>query len=187
MGVSPELDSLSDVTALLQKFDTPGESIVFKWAFPNYSHFDPTFKQTFTLSDGTAGNKLVMWGDLSSSATYAEKTVGFTWSDPAVGPLDSTRSVNGVIVGSGYFPDIETLITNRGASGPKAGTTMYVLNADTGAIVGNATGSACSGTGCISVGDVNNSRKNALQADPTSCTSRPHFTFGITVRQGGPQ
>jgi hypothetical protein len=168
MGVSPELDSLSDVTELLKKFDIPDESIVFKWAFPNYGHFDPTFKQTFTLSDGTAGNKLVMWGDLSSSATYAEKTVGFTWSDPAVGPLNSTRTVNGVIVGSGYFPDIETLITNRGASGPKAGTTMYVLNADTGALVGNSTGAACSGTGCISIGDVNNSRKNALQADPTA-------------------
>src|SRR5207237_10186199 len=133
-------------------------------------------KQTFTLSDGTPGNKLVLWGDLSASATYAEKTVGYTWSDPAGGPLDSTRSVNGVVVGSGYFPDIESAITNRGVSGPKAGTTMFVLNADTGVLVGNSTGATCgtvsgtsgSGTGCLSVGDVSNARKNALHADPTA-------------------
>ena len=168
MGVSPSADTLTDVTALLQRFDTPNESIVFKWAFPDYGHFDPTIKQTFTLTDGTAGNKLVMWGDLNASATYAEKTVGFTWSDPAVGPLDQTRTVNGVIVGSGYFPDIETSLPNRGATGPKAGTTMYMLNADTGQLIGNSTQTACSGTGCVSVGDVSNSRKNALQADPTA-------------------
>jgi hypothetical protein len=51
---------------------------------------------------------------------------------------------------------------------------MYVLNADTGALLGNASGATCAtvpstGTGCLSVGDVTtNSRKNALQADPTA-------------------
>jgi len=168
MSVAPDRDALTDVTALLQQFDTPNESIAFKWAFPNYGHFDPTIKQTFTLTDGTAGGKLVMWGDLSSSATYAEKTVGFTWSDPAVGPVTSTRSLNAVLVGSGYFPDVETSLPNRGASGPKAGMTMYVLDVDTGTPIGNATGAACSGTGCVSVTDVSNGRKNALQADPTA-------------------
>ena len=58
MGVDPASDGLTAVTSLLQTFDTAGESIGFKWAFPNYNHFDPTFKQTFTLADGTAGGKL---------------------------------------------------------------------------------------------------------------------------------
>jgi hypothetical protein len=161
------------VNDLLLKFDTPGESIAFKWAFPDYNHFDPTFKQAFTLSDGTAGGKLTLWGDLKSSATYAEKTVGFTWSDPAVGTLNSGRTKTGVVVGSGYFPDIETLIPNRGASAPKAGATIYLLDVSTGTLIGNSSGASCatynaSGTGCLQVGDVNNSRKNALQADPTA-------------------
>ncbi len=176
MGVSPDADTISDVSSLLQRFDTPNESIVFKWAFPNYGHFDPSIKRTFTLSDGTPGNKLVLWGDISSSATYAEKTMGFTWSDPAVGPFNTARSVNGVIVGSGYFPDIESSLTNRGPTGPKAGTTMFLLNADTGELIGNASGSTCgtvsgttgTGTGCLTVGDVSNGRKNTLQADPTA-------------------
>jgi hypothetical protein len=173
MGVDPTLDDLSAVNSLLQKFDSPGESITFKWAFPNYGHFDPTYKATFTLSDGTAGGKLTMWGDVNSSATYAEKTVGFTWSDPAVGPLDTARTKTAVVVGSGYFPDIETSLPNRGASGPKAGNTFYLLNVDTGALIGNASGASCatqptSGSGCLSVGDVSNGRKNGLQADPTA-------------------
>ena len=41
------------------------------------------------MTDGTPGGKVKLFGDLKSTATYAEKTVGFTWSDPAVGPLDS--------------------------------------------------------------------------------------------------
>jgi len=118
-----------------------------------------------------------MWGDVSASASYAEQTVGFTWSDPAVGALDSTRTINAVIVGSGYFPDVEALIPNRGAAAPKAGNAMYLLDVDTGLPIGNPDGTACaaissgsgSGSGCVSVGDVAaNGRKNALQADPTA-------------------
>ena len=106
MGVDPSLDDLNAVNALLAKFDTANESIVFKWAFPNYDNFDTTYNQTFTVSDGTPGGKQRMYGDLKASASYAEKTVGFTWSDPAVGALTADRSVTAVIVGSGYFPDI---------------------------------------------------------------------------------
>lgn len=169
MGVDPTLDGASAVSAMLAQFDSPGESITFKWAFPNYSSFDPTLKYTFTLADGSPGNKITLWGDLKSTATYAEKTVGFTWSDPAVGPLAADRSQNGVIVGSGYFPDIEGSIPNRGASGPKAGNTLYLIDTATGTLVGNGSGSSCAGTGCLSVGDVSgNGRKNALQADPTA-------------------
>ena len=176
MGIAPDQDGMSAVTSLLTQFDTPNESIVFKWAFPNYSHFDPTYTATFTVTDGTPGGRFKIFGDLSAAATFAEKTVGLSWSDPAVGPLDINRSVNAVIVGSGYFPDIEASIPNRGPSGPKAGNVMYLINADTGVLIGNSSGSACSGTGCISVGEIaSNGRKNALQADPTAAGDNGSF------------
>ncbi|MBA2304324.1 MAG: hypothetical protein H0W08_17060, partial [Acidobacteria bacterium] len=125
MNVAPELDGAAAVQNLLNQFDAPNESIQFKWSFPNYSSFDPSYTATFTVTDGTSGGKVKLFGDLKSSATTAEKSVGFTWSDPAVGPLDGGRSTNAVIVGSGYFPDIETLIPSRGASAPKAGRALY--------------------------------------------------------------
>jgi hypothetical protein len=179
MGVAPDQDNLSAVNALLATFDTPNESIQFKWAFPNYGNFDPAYTATFTVADGTPGGKVKIYGDLFSTASVAEKTVGLTWSDPAVGPLDQTRSTNAVIVGSGYFPDIESLIPSRGPGAPKAGNALYLLNADTGELLGNPSGSTCpviasgsgSGLGCVSVGDKTtggNTRKNALQADPTA-------------------
>jgi hypothetical protein len=177
MGVDPEQDGLSTVSTMLARYDTPNESIAFKWAFPNYNDFDTTYFNTFTLTDGTAGGKLRMYGDLKASAPFADKTVGFTWSDPAVGPLDSQRDSTVVIMGSGYFPDIETLLPNRGASAPKAGSALYLLDVDSGLLVGDEAGTTCptiasgsgSGSGCVMVNDVaGNGRKNALQADPTA-------------------
>jgi hypothetical protein len=170
MGVDPELGDLSAVNSLLQQFDTPNESIEFKWAFPNYSSFDPTYAASLAVADATPGGRVKFFGDLKTTATHAEKTVGFTWSDPAVGPLDQDRTVNAVIVGSGYFPALEALLPGRGAAAPKAGDTLYLINADTGELVGNSTGNACTGTGCLTVGDVANTRKNALQADPTAAS-----------------
>jgi hypothetical protein len=175
MNVAPHLDGAATVSALLDQFDTPDESIQFKWSFPNYSNFDPTVTATFTVADGTSGGRVKIFGDLKASASTAEKTVGFTWSDPAVGPLDANRATNAVIVGSGYFPDIETLLPGRGAGAPKAGSALYLLNADTGTLIGNGAGScgtissnSGSSNGCALIGDVNNGRKNALQADPTA-------------------
>lgn len=177
MGVDPALGDLAAVSTLLTNFDAPNESISFKWAFPNYNSFDPAYSAIFTVTDGTPGGKIRLYGDVKSTASYAEKTVGYTWSDPAVGSLDATRTTTAAIVGSGYFPDIETLIPGRGASAPKAGNAMYLLNIDTGLPLGNTTEATCplvssgsgSGLGCVTIGDVTgNGRKNALQADPTA-------------------
>jgi hypothetical protein len=173
MGVSPDQGDASAVAALLQRFDTPNESIQFKWAFPNYSSFDPSYTAVFDVTDATSGGKLKLYGDLKSSATTAEKTVGFTWSDPAVGPLDPDRTTNAVIVGSGYFPDIEWDIPARGST--VAGNALYLIDAATGSLLGNSSGTCSaissgsgSSSGCAIIGDVNNGRKNALQADPTA-------------------
>ncbi len=177
MGVDPSTGDISAVNALLTKFDLPNESIVFKWAFPNYSSFDPTYTGSFTVTDGTPGGKLTLYGDVKSTASYAEKTVGSTWSDPAVGALDRNRTITAVMMGSGYFPDIEALLPGRGAAAPKAGNAIYMVNVDTGQLIGNATGATCTqigsgsgtGTGCAAIGDVSgNGRKNAIQADPTA-------------------
>jgi hypothetical protein len=177
MGVDPALDDLGAVSSMLARYDTPDESIVFKWAFPNYSSFDPTYFNTFTVADGTPGGKQRMYGDFKASAPYAEKTVGFTWSDPAVGPLDAARDATVVIVGSGYFPNIETLLPNRGASAPRAGNALYLLDVDSGLLSGDEAATSCatiadgsgSGSGCVNIGDVAaNGRKNAIQADPTA-------------------
>ena len=177
MGVDPSADDLSTVSTLLGRHDSPDESIVFKWAFPNYSSFDPTYSATHTVFDGTPGGKLRFYGDLKASASFAEKTVGFTWSDPAVGALDTNRTTTAVIVGSGYFPDIEAALPGRGAGAPKAGNAMYLLDVDTGLPLGNPSGAACptisngsgSGAGCVLVADrAGDGRKNALQADPTA-------------------
>jgi Tfp pilus tip-associated adhesin PilY1 len=162
---------------MLQQFDSPNESIVFKWSFPNYNSFDPTYSATFTTADGTPGGKQRFYGDLKATATYVEKTVGFTWSDPAVGALDANRDTTAVIVGSGYFPDLESALPGRGAAAPKAGNAMYLLDVDTGLPLGNEGEGACtqiangsgSGSGCVIIGDVpGNGRKNAIQADPTA-------------------
>jgi Tfp pilus tip-associated adhesin PilY1 len=173
MGVSPELGDLSAVSSLLQRFDTPNESIQFKWSFPSYSSFNPAYTGTFNVSDATSGGKVKLYGDLKSTATTAEKTVGFTWSDPAVGPLTPDRSTNAVIVGSGYFPDIELSIPGRGLV--KAGNALYLIDADTGLLIGNPSGTCSSiasgsgsSTGCAIIADLINGRKNALQADPTA-------------------
>jgi hypothetical protein len=184
MGVAPDQDSLATVSQLLGQFDSPNESIEFEWAFPNYSNFDPTYTATFTVADATAGGKVKIFGDLKAGAPYAEKTVGYTWSDPAVGALDSARTTTAVIVGSGYFPDIESQIPSRGAAAPKAGNAMYLIDAGTGRLLGNAGAAACpsissgsgSGPGCAQVPDVNgNGRKNALQADPTAAGDNGSF------------
>lgn len=170
MGVPPDQDGLTAVSALLAEFDTPNESIAFEWSFPNYSSFDPNIRADISLSDGFPGNKVRVYGDLKTSATDAEKRVGYTFSDPAVGALRTDRSVNAVITGSGYFPDIETnvaLVGRAATPSIRAGHALFVLNAATGLPLGNAAG-ACAGTGCLDLGDISNGRKNTLQADITA-------------------
>ena len=58
---------------LLSEFDTPNESIAFKWAFPNYSSFDPTYTAVFTVTDGTPGGKVKIYGDVKSSAALCRE------------------------------------------------------------------------------------------------------------------
>ena len=63
--VAPDSDNMS---AVLSYFSS-ASSVPLKWAFPSYQHFDVSLGQ---------------WGDIAAAAPQISKTVGETWSDPAV-------------------------------------------------------------------------------------------------------
>ena len=162
-GPAPDDDGYSGVLAT---FANPGR-VRLLWSFPDYSDFDTSITATFALNDGTPGGRLRFYGDLRATASQVEKSVGFAWSDPAVGALNPNRSTNVAILGSGYFPPVEDLLPGRGPGSPRAGRTLYLLDLETGKPIGNP--AACTGTGCLDVGDaLTPARKNALQADPTA-------------------
>ncbi|HSK08580.1 MAG TPA: hypothetical protein VK911_03325 [Vicinamibacterales bacterium] len=164
-GMGGPLPASDDHLAVLQSFADLNR-VEFMWAFPSYGSFDHTIRADVAVADATPGNVVRFYGDLNGSATAAERSVGFTWSDPAVGPLDLNRSVNVAIVGSGYFPaEAQVLLPAR--VNYQVGQSFYLIRMENGTLLGNSTGSACDGNGCIDVGDLNNGRKNALQADPT--------------------
>ena len=180
-GPSPSSD---DHARVLRSFDDPNH-IPLIWSFPRYDKFDPTVSATFALSDGFPGGEVRFFGDLRTSASPAEKSVGFTWSVPAIAPLDDSRSLTAAVVGSGYFPAVERRLPGRGAGAPVAGRSLYLLDVETGAPIGG--GTACGGSGssgCVDVGDIRgNGRKNAIQADPAAAggTISPHVATAAYV------
>ena len=114
---------------------------------------------------------VAVYGDISSSASSDEKSVGQTWSDPAVGQAVNASGKFMVIAGSGFLPYTQQQAANRG--GTAAGTTLYLLDAETGAVdaskdVGND-GQAETVDNCAATA-VNNCQimKNALHADPVA-------------------
>jgi Tfp pilus tip-associated adhesin PilY1 len=150
--VSPTSDNVSDV---LGYFSDPNR-ITFKWAFPSYQNFDYT---------------LLPYGDIKASAPDVEKTVGETWSDPAVGRLDNEDGRFTMLTGSGFFPASKQLAANRG--GLVAGSTFYLLDVETGVVfdsrdVGNDN-KAENVDNCALQNPKNCEEiKNALQADPVA-------------------
>ncbi len=167
-GPAPDSD---DYRGVLSSF-AQASRVPFKWAFPEYAHFDPTMGGRYYAAEPATVSfgRVKFFGDLKTTASTAERKVGFTWSDPAVGALNAARSVNAAIVGSGYFPKVAEEATSpleaRRSAG--VGRTLYLLDMTTGLPVGNGGGGSCAGTGCLDVGDAGGSTaKNALQADPT--------------------
>ena len=128
--------------------------VPFKWAFPHYSHFDHT---------------LAPWGDVAATAPAVSKTVGQTWSDPAVGQVEGPGGRYTVLTGSGTFPFSQQQRANRG--GIVAGNSFYLLDAETGAVFDSrSVGSDNIAEGldnCQAVNDCSK-LKNALQADPVA-------------------
>src|SRR5437588_2081280 len=108
--------SSDDVNAVLNYFSSPNK-ITLNWAFPKYTNFDPT---------------IAPYGDISAGAPAVEKTVGQTWSDPAVGEVVSNSGPYSVLLGSGFFPFSTQQNANRGAA--VAGTTFYIVSAKDGTL-----------------------------------------------------
>jgi hypothetical protein len=144
----------SEVPSLLSYFSTV-DRIKFLWAFPEYSLFDHTY--------GT-------FGDIKSTASDALKSVGQTWSDPAVGQVSGTSSPYTVIVGSGFLPYSKEQQANRG--GIRAGRNLYLLKADDGTLFDTETVGSDSVAenidNCVNEALGCTRFKNALQADPVA-------------------
>jgi hypothetical protein len=148
--VAPASDTLADV---LSYFSTT-TSVPLKWAFPQYSHFDVN---------------IGAWGDIAAAAPAISKTVGETWSDPAVGQVGTASSPFVVLTGSGFFKRSVQMQANRG--GIIAGNTFYMLDATTGAVLDSRSvgsdGEAETVDNCAAINDCRE-LKNALQADPVA-------------------
>jgi Tfp pilus tip-associated adhesin PilY1 len=151
-----------DISSVLTYFAN-ATVVPLKWEFPRYSSFDWSCTATGRCPRS-------QWGDLFSTASAVEKTVGQTWSDPAIGQVESPSGQFTVLTGSGFFKYSREQDANRG--GIVAGTTFYLLDAATGAVLDSRdvgsdkkaeTVDDCTtaAKGCMEL-------KNALQADPVA-------------------
>ena len=146
-------DDNDDSGAVLSFFSRP-DRITHEWSFPALTSFDAS---------------LSPYGDISAGASAIEKTVGETWSDPAVGQIQSSDSDWIALVGSGFLPRWRELQPNR--LGSKAGTTFYLIKMEDGTVfdtrnVGDDS-VAEDLNDCAVSGDCRR-MKNALQADPVA-------------------
>ncbi|PYR29854.1 MAG: hypothetical protein DMF92_10505, partial [Acidobacteria bacterium] len=88
-NVSPTDDTLA---TLLGYFSSPTRMPV-KWSYPLYSNWEPNCA---VLGATVCANS--PYGDLKASASLTEKTVGQTWSDPAIGQIQASASPYVVLV-----------------------------------------------------------------------------------------
>jgi len=159
-SVPPDAD---DTTALLS-FLSQADRISHVWSFPVRTSFDAS---------------LAPYGDIAGGAPAIEKSVGETWSDPAVGQVEGVDSDWVALVGSGFLSRTRELAANR--AGAAAGTTFYLLRMSDGSVldsrnVGNDN-VAETVDDCAVSGDCRR-MKNALQADPVA--TGPQNTRYIT-------
>jgi hypothetical protein len=166
--------SSDDITQVLTYFSNSSR-VIFKWAFPSFSSFDKsiTLARQGLADCVTAGSADITgpacnkpWGDVAASASAVEKTVGETWSDPAVGEIANNLGGYAVLTGSGFLKYSIEQQANRG--GVVAGTTFYMIDVKTGAVFDSkSVGSDGLAETVDSCAAANNCMrmKNALQAD----------------------
>ena len=146
--------SSDDLSGLLTYFSNPAR-ITLKWSFPNYSSFDPTLSTA-----------LMPYGDIKTTASAVEKSVGQTWSDPAIGQVVGPASPYVALLGSGF---LATSVQNQANRGKAAGTTFYMIRVDDGTLLGaKDVGNDNKGEtvdNCVTASDCTKI-KNALQSDP---------------------
>ena len=113
-GTKP--DSAATLDQVLNYFSSSSR-VGLNWAFPSYASFDAA---------------IAPYGDVAQSASALAKSVGQTWSDPAVGPIFNSSGPYAVMLGSGFLPYSAQQQSNRG--GAIAGTTFYLLNVKDGTV-----------------------------------------------------
>jgi hypothetical protein len=179
-GLSSCVAADDDTQATLLGCFSSTTRITLNWAFPSYSSFDPTISVPTHCDPVTGLCDSMPYGDLKATATAIEKTVGQTWSDPAVGEIGTSAGPYAILLGSGFLPYATQQLPNRCAgqspcpagAGIVAGTTFYVVSAKDGTVyatssVGsdglNETVNNCqaNASGCKQI-------KNALQTDPVA-------------------
>ena len=185
LGATVAPDS-SDVSSLLGYFHS-ASVIPFKWSFPSYGHFNYTAMPSADYTVPSTSYTVTPYGDLDkSAATAIERSVGQTWSDPAVGQVKNSSGSWVTLVGSGFLPYSQQHQPNRADAA--GGTSFYVLDMATGAVldsknVGND-GTAETVDSCWLAPTSNcTNQKNALQSDPVA-TGPPNSRFVDTVYIG---
>jgi Tfp pilus tip-associated adhesin PilY1 len=168
-AVPPDSD---DTAALLSFFSDPGR-IPFVWSFPARASFN------------AAATPAMPYGDIAAGASPEEKSVGETWSDPAVGQIESASSDWVALVGSGFLSRSRELASNRfganAGTAPQymAGTTFYLLRMADGTLIDylnvRSDGTAEAVNNCAVANDCRR-MKNALQADPVA-TGPPNTRY----------
>ena len=156
--LSPDSD---DTGAMLSFFSQP-DRIEHVWSFPDLDHFDAS---------------LAPYGDIGLGAPGVAKTVGETWSDPAVGQVETASSEWIAVVGSGFLTRSRELAPNR--LGTAAGTTFYLLKMSDGTLLDSVNvGSDAVAENVDNCAVANDCRrmKNALQADPVA-TGPPNTRY----------
>ncbi len=115
MGLT--VNPLTGTTPQLLAYFADSTRVKFRWSFPHYNDFDYT---------------LAPYGDIKSTASNVAKSVGETWSDPAVGQIQNASGKFALLTGSGFFPASKQANANRG--NVVAGTTFYLINIDDGVL-----------------------------------------------------
>jgi hypothetical protein len=146
-------DISTDTSALVTYFSVP-DRITWEWSFPRNTMFDHT---------------IAPYGDVSATADANEKSVGETWSDPAIGQITNESGPYAMLVGSGFLRRSVENQANR--AGVRAGRAFYVLDVTTGAVLASRdVGADTNGEDDDSCRAANNCTriKNALQMDPVA-------------------
>jgi len=148
--ISPSVTPTGPLSDVLTYFGNPSR-VKFRWSFPSYMDFDYT---------------LAPHGDIKSTASALAKSVGETWSDPAVGQVLNETGKFALLTGSGFLTKTKQDQSNRG--GAIAGTTFYLISVDDGTVFDSedvgSDGLAETVDNCVTANDCGKF-KNALQAD----------------------
>jgi PilY1 beta-propeller domain len=148
----------SSSTGALLGYFASAEAITWKWSFPRNTSFDTSISTT-----------AAPYGELAPGASHAEKTVGETWSDPAIGQVQNEDGVFVMLVGSGFLKH-SVQSAHRGGV-PRAGTTFYLLDLTNGTVMASKDVGADSFAETVDNCRVANDCrriKNALQMDPVA-------------------